>query len=150
MVCSIIFLCAALTDWFDGFLARLWRQTTQFGAFLDPVADKIMIAVALVLIIDYYHSWWVTLPAATMISREIIISSLREWMAVLNKYNSIAVSWVGKMKTMMQMVSLIGLLWHPERVVEYIAFSLLYIAAILTFWSMLQYLKTAKNHLNSL
>ncbi|EFW11216.1 putative phosphatidylglycerophosphate synthetase, partial [Serratia symbiotica str. Tucson] len=79
MVCAIIFVFAAITDWFDGFLARSWKQTTRFGAFLDPVADKVMVAVALILVVDYYHIWWVTLPAATMIAREIIISSLREW-----------------------------------------------------------------------
>ena len=77
MVCAVIFVFAAVTDWFDGFLARRWKQTTRFGAFLDPVADKVMVAVALVLVAEHYHSWWITLPAATMIAREIIISSLR-------------------------------------------------------------------------
>ncbi|MCP1065887.1 CDP-diacylglycerol--glycerol-3-phosphate 3-phosphatidyltransferase [Serratia symbiotica] len=147
MVCAIIFVFAAITDWFDGFLARRWKQTTQFGAFLDPVADKVMVAVALILVVDYYHIWWVTLPAATMIAREIIISSLREWMAEIGKRSSVAVSWIGKVKTMAQMVSLIGLLWRPEPATEYVAFGLLYIAAVLTFWSMFQYLKTARNYL---
>lgn len=147
MICAIIFVFAAITDWFDGFLARRWKQTTQFGAFLDPVADKVMVAAALILVVDHYHIWWVTLPAATMIAREIIISSLREWMAEIGKRSSIAVSWIGKVKTMAQMVSLIGLLWRPERPVEYVAFALLYIAAMLTFWSMFQYLKTVRNDL---
>ncbi len=98
MVCASIFVFAAVTDWFDGFLARLWRQTTRFGAFLDPVADKVMVAVALVLVSEHYHSWWITLPAATMIAREIIISALREWMAELGKRSSVAVSWIGKIQ----------------------------------------------------
>ncbi|NIG62709.1 MAG: CDP-diacylglycerol--glycerol-3-phosphate 3-phosphatidyltransferase [Serratia symbiotica] len=147
MVCAIIFVFAAITDWFDGFLARRWKQTTRFGSFLDPVADKVMVAMALILVVDYYHIWWVTLPASTMIAREIIISSLREWMAEVGKRSSVAVSWIGKMKTMVQMVSLIGLLWRPERAVEYVAFGLLYIAAVLTFWSMFQYLKMARHYL---
>lgn len=147
MICTIIFIVAAITDWFDGFLARRWKQTTRFGAFIDPVADKVMVVVALALIVDYYHTWLITVPATAMIAREIIISSLREWMAEIGKRKSVAVSWVGKIKAMAQMISLIGLLWHPERAIEYLAFSLLYIAVALTFWSMFQYLDAAKNDL---
>ncbi|UCZ74681.1 CDP-diacylglycerol--glycerol-3-phosphate 3-phosphatidyltransferase [Dickeya zeae] len=143
MVCAGIFVFAAVTDWFDGFLARLWKQTTRFGAFLDPVADKVMVAVALVLVCEHYHSWWITLPAATMIAREIIISALREWMAELGKRSSVAVSWIGKIKTTAQMVSLVGLLWRPEPMVEAAAVVALYVAAVLTFWSMFQYLSAA-------
>ena len=98
-VCALIFCIAAVTDWFDGFLARRWNQSTRFGAFLDPVADKVLVAIAMVLVTEHYHSWWVTLPAATMIAREIIISALREWMAELGKRSSVAVSWIGKVKT---------------------------------------------------
>jgi CDP-diacylglycerol--glycerol-3-phosphate 3-phosphatidyltransferase len=97
--CALIFLVAAVTDWFDGYLARRWNQSTRFGAFLDPVADKVMVAIAMVLVAEHYHTWWVTLPAATMIGREIIISALREWMAELGKRSSVAVSWIGKVKT---------------------------------------------------
>ncbi len=147
ILCAIIFIFSALTDWFDGFLARRWQQTTRFGAFLDPVVDKVMIAVALALVVDYYHSWWVTLPAVTMIAREIVISSLREWMAEIGKRSSVAVSSMGKIKTTLQMISLIGLIWRPERSVLHLAFFLLYIAAALTFWSMLRYLKAACNDL---
>ncbi|ACT06376.1 MULTISPECIES: CDP-diacylglycerol--glycerol-3-phosphate 3-phosphatidyltransferase [Dickeya] len=143
MVCAGIFVFAAVTDWFDGFLARRWKQTTRFGAFLDPVADKVMVAVALVLVSEHYHSWWITLPAATMIAREIIISALREWMAELGKRSSVAVSWIGKIKTTAQMVSLVGLLWRPERMVEAAGVAALYVAAVLTFWSMFQYLSAA-------
>lgn len=85
MVCAIIFVFAAATDWFDGFLARRWKQTTRFGAFLDPVADKVMVAIALVLVAEHYHVWWITLPAATMIAREIIISSsVNGWPKLVN------------------------------------------------------------------
>lgn len=147
MLCAIIFVFAAVTDWFDGFLARRWKQTTRLGAFLDPVADKVMVAVALVLVVEHYHTWWITLPAATMIAREIIISSLREWMAEIGKRSSVAVSWIGKVKTAAQMLSLVGLLWRPDRSVEYVAFVLLYVATVLTFWSMFQYLKAARKDL---
>ncbi|MCD1127631.1 CDP-diacylglycerol--glycerol-3-phosphate 3-phosphatidyltransferase [Jinshanibacter sp. LJY008] len=144
MVCAIIFVVAAVTDWFDGFLARRWKQTTRFGAFLDPVADKVMVATALVLVSEYYHVWWISLPAATMIAREIIISALREWMAEIGKRSSVAVSWVGKVKTSAQMLALVILLWRPNHIVEIFGFILLYIATILTFWSMFQYLKASK------
>ncbi|SPY77282.1 CDP-diacylglycerol--glycerol-3-phosphate 3-phosphatidyltransferase [Providencia rustigianii] len=142
-VCALIFVVAAVTDWFDGFLARLWKQTTKFGAFLDPVADKVMVATALVLVTESFDVWYVTLPAATMIAREIIISSLREWMAEIGKRSSVAVSWIGKFKTTAQMMSLVGLLWRPTPLIENLSIALLYIAAILTFWSMYQYLKAA-------
>ncbi|MEY8709606.1 CDP-diacylglycerol--glycerol-3-phosphate 3-phosphatidyltransferase [Mangrovibacter phragmitis] len=146
-LCAFIFCLAAVTDWFDGFLARLWNQSTRFGAFLDPVADKVMVATALVLVAEYYHCWWVTLPAATMIAREIIISALREWMAEIGKRSSVAVSWVGKVKTTAQMLALIGMLWRPNAWVEYTGIGLLFIATILTFWSMFQYLNAARGDL---
>ncbi|WP_226813621.1 CDP-diacylglycerol--glycerol-3-phosphate 3-phosphatidyltransferase [Candidatus Profftia lariciata] len=147
LVCALIFVFAAITDWFDGFLARKWKQTTRFGAFLDPVADKVIISTALVLISEYYHVWWITLPAATMITREIIISALREWMAELGKRNNIAVSWIGKIKTVSQMLSLIALLWRPDSYVVLAGVVAFYVSTILTFWSMFQYLKAARNYL---
>ncbi|KAA8996617.1 CDP-diacylglycerol--glycerol-3-phosphate 3-phosphatidyltransferase [Affinibrenneria salicis] len=146
-VCAIIFVFAAVTDWFDGFLARRLKQTTRFGAFLDPVADKVMVAIALVLVAEHYHAWWITLPAATMIAREIIISALREWMAEIGKRSSVAVSWIGKVKTTAQMLALVALLWRPEPLVEGAGVIALYIAAVLTFWSMFQYLNAARNDL---
>ncbi|EOV9624549.1 CDP-diacylglycerol--glycerol-3-phosphate 3-phosphatidyltransferase [Cronobacter sakazakii] len=146
-VCALIFCFAAVTDWFDGFLARRWNQSTRFGAFLDPVADKVMVAIAMVLVAEYYHSWWITLPAATMIAREIIISALREWMAELGKRSSVAVSWIGKVKTTAQMMALVGLLWRPNQWVEYAAIALFFVAAVLTFWSMFQYLNAARGDL---
>lgn len=145
--CALIFVLAAVTDWFDGFLARRWKQTTRFGAFLDPVADKVMVATALVLVAEHFHSWWITLPAATMIAREIIISALREWMAEIGKRSSVAVSWIGKVKTTAQMLALVALLWRPDDIVSRIGIVALYIAAVLTFWSMFQYLYAARHDL---
>lgn len=142
-VCALIFCLAAITDWFDGFLARRLNQSTRFGAFLDPVADKVMVAIAMVLVVQHYHNLWITLPAATMIAREIIISALREWMAEIGKRGQVAVSWIGKVKTTAQMLALIGLLWHPNVWIEYTAVVLFFVAALLTFWSMFQYLKAA-------
>lgn len=147
LLCALIFVVAAITDWFDGFLARRWKQTTRFGAFLDPVADKVMVAMALVLVAEYFHAWWITLPAATMIAREIIISALREWMAEIGKRSSVAVSWIGKVKTTAQMLALFALLWRPNSIVEGIGVVALYIAAVLTFWSMFQYLSAARGDL---
>ena len=146
-VCAFIFLIAAVTDWFDGYLARRWNQSTRFGAFLDPVADKVLVGIAMVLGVEHYHSWWITLPAATMIAREIIISALREWMAEIGKRARVAVSWIGKVKTTAQMVALIGLLWRPNIWIEYAGIALFFVAAVLTFWSMFQYLHAARGDL---
>jgi len=147
MACALIFVFAAITDWFDGYLARRWKQTTRFGAFLDPVADKVMVAMALVLVAEYFHAWWITLPAATMIAREIIISALRGWMAEIGKRSSVAVSWIGKVKTTAQMLSLVALLWRPDAIVVWVGVGALYIAAVLAFWSMFQYLNAARHDL---
>ena len=144
---ALLFFIAAVTDWFDGFLARRWNQTTRFGAFLDPVADKVMVAAALVLVVQYYHNFWVTIPAIVMISREIIISALREWMAEVGNRNKVSVSWMGKIKTTAQMISLIGLLWRQSPLMEQLALIALYVAAFLTVWSMVQYLNAAKGSL---
>ncbi len=146
-LCAAIFVVAAATDWFDGFLARRWKQMTRFGAFLDPVVDKVMVATALVLVVESNDVWWVTLPAATMIAREIIISALREWMAGIGKRSNVAVSWVGKVKTASQMLSLVALLWNPNIYIEFAGYVTLYIATVLTFWSMFQYLSAARHDL---
>ena len=106
-----------------------------------------MVAIALVLVAEYFHSWWITLPAATMIAREIIISALREWMAEIGKRSSVAVSWIGKVKTTAQMLSLVALLWRPDTTVIAVGVVALYIAAVLTFWSMFQYLSAARGDL---
>nr|WP_298409964.1 CDP-diacylglycerol--glycerol-3-phosphate 3-phosphatidyltransferase [uncultured Halomonas sp.] len=141
---ALLFGLAALTDWLDGYLARRWNQSTPFGAFLDPVADKVMVAVALALLIERFDSLWLTLPALVIIGREIVISALREWMAEMGKRGHVAVSWIGKVKTTLQMVALLLLLgWAPTSQIATIGIITLYAAAVLTLWSMLQYLRAA-------
>lgn len=144
---SFVFCLAAITDALDGYLARKLEQSTPFGAFLDPVADKVMVAVALVLIAVDSVSLWVTIPAIIMVGREIVISALREWMAELGKRANVAVSNLGKYKTVAQMLALIGLIWRPEFwLVSWftpVGMLLLYIATVLTIWSMYSYLKAA-------
>jgi CDP-diacylglycerol--glycerol-3-phosphate 3-phosphatidyltransferase len=149
--CAIVFALAAVTDWLDGYLARKLNQMSAFGAFLDPVADKLMVAVALVLLVQSNPSVWFALAAATIIGREIAISALREWMAELGKRATVAVSIVGKFKTTAQMLALLLLLY--ERPVgafptHKVGLMLLMIAAGLTLWSMLVYLRAAWPMLN--
>ncbi|XNM73342.1 CDP-diacylglycerol--glycerol-3-phosphate 3-phosphatidyltransferase [Escherichia coli] len=134
-----------MTDWFDGFLARRWNQSTRFGAFLDPVADKVLVAIAMVLVTEHYHSWWVTLPAATMIAREIIISALREWMAELGKRSSVAVSWIGKVENHCPDGGVgDGCCGVRTFGLSTPGIALFFVAAVLTLWSMLQYLSAAR------
>lgn len=143
---TFIFGLAAATDWLDGYLARKWQQTTAFGAFLDPVADKLIVAVALVLLVQAHPTPWIALPAAIIIGREITISALREWMAELGKRANVAVSKIGKIKTTAQMLAVMMLLYHESLFslpIFTMGYILLYIAAILTLWSMLIYLKAA-------
>lgn len=143
----LIFGIASVTDWFDGYLARKWNQSTPFGAFLDPVADKVMVAAALAIVVEHYHAWYITIPAIIMLSREIIISGLREWMAGVGDRNKVAVSWIGKVKTTAQMFALGGLLWRYNDLMIWAAIFLLYVAVVLTIWSMLHYLNAAKENL---
>jgi CDP-diacylglycerol--glycerol-3-phosphate 3-phosphatidyltransferase len=142
-----IFTVAAVTDWIDGYLARRLGQMTKFGAFLDPVADKLMVVVALVLLVERHDTMLFTLAAAVIIGREIVISALREWMAELGERTSVAVSYVGKVKTAFQMVAIICLLAidpvTDEGWLVAGAYILLYTAAVLTLWSMFVYLKAA-------
>ncbi|PFG08464.1 CDP-diacylglycerol--glycerol-3-phosphate 3-phosphatidyltransferase [Marinobacter sp. LV10MA510-1] len=144
LVSAVIFTLAAVTDWLDGYLARKLNQSTPFGAFLDPVADKLMVAVALAVLIEEHAALILTLPATIIIGREIVISALREWMAEIGSRASVAVSYIGKIKTVAQMAAIIGLLAFPPGVVQAdIAIGLLYVAAGLTLWSMGLYLKAA-------
>ncbi len=143
---TLVFGLAAITDWFDGYLARRWNQTSAFGAFLDPVADKLIVAVALVLVVQAHPSAWMTIPAMVIIGREITISALREWMAEIGQRAQVAVSMIGKIKTAAQMLALLMLLYNDSLFglpFEKIGFVLLYIAAILTLWSMIIYLRAA-------
>lgn len=141
-----IFAAAAITDWLDGFLARQLNQTSPFGAFLDPVADKLMVAVALVMLVRADNRLLVVLPALVIIGREITISALREWMAELGQRTHVAVSNIGKYKTTMQLIA-IGLMLLKGSVYGYsiyrIGLACLWIAAVLTVWSMIVYLKAA-------
>jgi CDP-diacylglycerol--glycerol-3-phosphate 3-phosphatidyltransferase len=143
---ALLFVFAALTDWLDGYLARHLHQGTRFGAFLDPVADKLIVAVALVLIVAEIGSAYIAIPAAIIVGREIVISGLREWMAEIGKRTSVAVSRMAKIKTVVQMLSLIFLLWYTPQsfiLIKIVGVILLYIAAVLTLWSMIMYLRTA-------
>lgn len=144
---TVLFALAALTDWFDGYLARRLRQTTAFGAFLDPVADKLMVAAALILLVQLGRcSSWL---AIVIIGREITISALREWMAQLGKIHSVAVAYLGKLKTSAQMAAVLLLLWNGPFLfiphTAYVGEMLMYVAAILTLWSMVYYLQIAKS-----
>ena len=157
---AFIFWFAAITDWFDGYLARKLEQTTAFGAFLDPVADKLIVAAALLMIAHTYATPWITIPAILLLSREIFISSLREWMGERGYRDLVKVSFIGKAKTMAQMLALIGLLSELEYCMGFpilwvtLGYVLLYFATALSVWSMITYLKaswpylTGKNNSN--
>ena len=145
LAATAIFIVAAVTDWFDGFLARRWNQTSAFGAFLDPVADKLMVAGALRVLVQWDRVNAVI--AFIIIGREITISALREWMAQIGASKSVAVSSLGKIKTVAQMVAIPMLLFYGDlfdvidtRIVGQV---LILIAAVLTVWSMFYYLRRA-------
>ena len=142
MLLTAIFVVAAVTDWFDGYLARTLNQTSAFGRFLDPVADKLMVAAALIVLVQWQPSISMAFAAIVIISREITVSALREWMAELGARTSVAVSTVGKYKTAFQMIAITVFLlnWQP---LDMLAYALLYTAVVLTLWSMFIYLKAA-------
>jgi cardiolipin synthase (CMP-forming) len=145
LAATLVFIVAAITDWFDGYLARRWNQTSAFGAFLDPVADKLMVAGALLVLVqlDRVNA----ILAFIIVGREITISALREWMAEIGARKSVAVSSLGKIKTAVQMVAIPMLLFHDPLFVlldMHIAGEiLLWIAGVLTVWSMFYYLRRA-------
>ena len=144
LVATAIFIAAAVTDWFDGYLARALRQTSAFGAFLDPVADKLMVAAALILLVQLARVD--ALIAVVIIGREITISALREWMARVGQSASVAVAYVGKLKTAAQMVAIPLLLFDAPLLgfdLRLIGEVLIYVAAALTLWSMGYYLRRA-------
>ncbi len=139
-----IFIVAAATDWLDGYLARRWNETSAFGAFLDPVADKLMVATALIILVHLDRLD--AILAVIIIGREITISALREWMAEIGARKSVAVSMIGKIKTMAQMVSIPLLLYHLPIYgidMQVLGTWLIYIAAVLTLWSMGYYMRMA-------
>jgi cardiolipin synthase (CMP-forming) len=145
LLATAIFIAAAITDWFDGYLARKWNQTSAFGAFLDPVADKLMVAAALIVLVELGRTD--AIVALIIVGREITISALREWMAQIGQSKNVAVSLIGKVKTVAQLVAI------PFLIYDGILFGVIncrlvgryaiWIAAILTIWSMFYYLKAA-------
>ncbi len=149
MAAAGIFILAALTDWFDGYLARKWNQTSAFGAFLDPVADKLMVTAALLVLVQLTRLD--SAIALVIVGREIAISALREWMAQIGASKSVAVNSLGKIKTACQMVAIPMLLFHDPLPLGGGLFVdtrvwglwLIYLAAVLTIWSMLYYMKLA-------
>jgi len=151
---ALIFWLAAITDWFDGYLARKLEQSTPFGAFLDPVADKLIVGAALIMITHSYASLWITLPSIALLIREIYVSALREWMGQNGVREVVKVSFIGKAKTTVQMLALIGLLSGLESVMGIpiywvtLGHILLYIAAVLSIWSMIVYSRAAWPHLS--
>ncbi len=147
-----VFALASVTDWLDGYLARRLGQMTPFGAFLDPVADKLAVAVALVLLVEVHASAVLAVPALVIVCREIVVSALREWMARYSDRRGVAVSFVGKVKTAFQMIAIIVLLANGPDLgnqLVILGYILLYAAAVLTLWSMYSYLRIAWPDLSS-
>lgn len=154
---AAIFLLAGLTDALDGYLARRLKQTSRFGAFLDPVADKLIVAAALVMLVDEHSNLWIAVPAIVIISREITVSALREWMAEVGARARVAVSAIGKIKTVLQISAITALLAaHPTYDASgamemtpllWGGYLLLMVATVLTLWSMLNYLAAARPEL---
>jgi CDP-diacylglycerol--glycerol-3-phosphate 3-phosphatidyltransferase len=146
VLATLVFVLASVTDWLDGYLARKWNQTSPFGAFIDPVADKLIVVVALVLILYKTPTAYLLVPILIIIAREIIISALREWMAELGERNAVKVSYIGKLKTTFQMLAIGCLIFYKPLFgipVFEIGVGLLYVAAWLTISSMVNYLRAA-------
>ena len=141
LAAALIFLVASFTDWLDGYLARRLHQVSPFGAFLDPVADKLLVSCSLLMLVGNQEIYYITIPAIIIVGREIVISALREWMADLGRRASVAVSYVGKVKTVFQMVALILLiLYRPGlELLNVCGVILLWLSSILTIWSMVIY-----------
>lgn len=158
LIAALIYGISCLTDLADGYIARKYNLCSRFGAFLDPVADKLTVTTALVLLVERFcnadilqgHTWIITIPAITIIGREIAITALREWMAEIGKRTEVAVSWIGKWKTTFQMVAIAGLIWDVcwdgTPVMVYVMMFLLYVAVVLTFWSMFRYFAAASKY----
>jgi CDP-diacylglycerol---glycerol-3-phosphate 3-phosphatidyltransferase len=143
---AMVFALAGITDWLDGYLARRWGQISAFGAFLDPVADKLMVAAALIMLVDKHGSLGLAIPAIVIVGREIGVSALREWMAEMGQRGIVAVSYISKVKTTCQIVALLLMLYRQPifGLPSYaIGMVLIYAAASLTLWSMFLYLRAA-------
>jgi CDP-diacylglycerol--glycerol-3-phosphate 3-phosphatidyltransferase len=150
-----VFWLAAVSDALDGYLARRLNQSSAFGAFIDPVADKLMVVAALVMIVQDYQTWLVAIPAIIMIAREVFISALREFMSSRGKRDVIAVSNMGKYKTAAQMLGIMGLIWRPDYdiplilfyfphvILNYLSYGFYFIATVLTLSTLIDYFKAA-------
>lgn len=149
---AILFIIAAVTDLLDGFLARKMNHCTDFGAFLDPVADKVLVAVCLVLLLRANANLLLVICSMVIISREIIVSALREWLAELGQRSKVAVNFVGKVKTALQLIGITILLWYHPTLSIYIywlGLAVLTCSAALTLWSMIIYWRAAQGELSS-
>lgn len=145
-IAAILFGLAAITDLIDGWVARRYGQTSRFGEFLDPVADKLMVAIVLVMLVQAQSSWFEDVIAMIIIGREITISALREWMATIGKRANVKVDITGKVKTTLQMFGIAFLVWKVPVFgipVYTVGFVLLLLAAVMTIWSMIVYLRAA-------
>ncbi len=146
VVATVVFACASISDWVDGYLARSMQLESKFGAFLDPVADKLMVVVVIVLLVEANPSIYVALPSVVIVAREISISALREWMAQIGSSTTVKVSYIGKTKTVAQMVAL-GFMVFAEPLwalpIFEIGLGIYYLAALLTIVSMIIYLRAA-------
>jgi len=152
ILAALIFIFAAMTDWLDGYLARSLGQVSKLGTFLDPVADKLIVVTALILLVGDRALPYLSVPAIVIICREIMVSALREWMAEIGKHKHMAVTMIGKIKTTIQMLAIILLLLYKPGAwlgFAWLGYVLLYLAVLLTLWSMCLYLKAAWQDLSS-
>ncbi|MBT6481268.1 MAG: CDP-diacylglycerol--glycerol-3-phosphate 3-phosphatidyltransferase [Gammaproteobacteria bacterium] len=150
LLAAILFTVASLTDWLDGYLARKLNQSSEFGAFLDPVADKLLVAVMMIMLVSVYPS--LLLAAGVIIAREMLVSALREWMATKGMRDKVAVAFSGKLKTTVQMLAIITLLVANPSLPEWVlmlGYGLIYLAAVLSISSMTQYFRAAWSELQS-
>lgn len=145
-IAGLLFALACVTDWLDGLVARRLGVTTKFGAFIDPVADKLVIVSALVVLIGGYGSLWLTLPGIVIVGRELLIASIREWMAEMQERTQVSVNTIAKVKTAIQMAAIIILLSNPPALNKpwpIVGLVLIYIATAFTLWSMVIHLRAA-------
>ncbi len=148
MAAAVVFALASVTDWLDGWIARRWHMESAFGAFLDPVADKLMMGVTLFVLVQSHPTALLAVTSAVIVGREIAVSALREWMASVGERALVKVQWIGKFKTVIQIVAILVLLLERDKDATFLRLwfageTLLVIAAILTIWSGLAYLRAA-------
>jgi len=150
-IAIVLFLFSALTDWFDGYTARKMDKISSFGAFLDPVADKLIVTVAFMIIISKYHEVWIVIPIIINIIREILISALREWMAKIGNSHIVNVTYLGKIKTTIQMIAIIILLKQISiNRLTIFGIILIYLSTFITLWSLIIYMKSAYPFIQSI